>query len=199
MYEIMFYTGLVLFVIGFIVTAVLFVKNHVAKTIGDFTGYNAKKAVKKLQEERAEKMQNVEPVKFDVPRSKKLQKTKKRKVKEDVDIEGFFETEEDITVFGGEVVTQMPKTVLDEEDDMDKDDEVTDLLYDDSEEQTDILGEDVATEVLAEEEMTDVLTDKEMTDDLADKEMTEVLVEDEMTSVLADEANTEILPEEKKP
>ena len=189
MYEIMFYTGLVLFVIGFIVTAVLFVKNHVAKTIGDLTGYNAKKAVKKLQEERAEKMQNVEPVKFDVPRSKKLQKTKKRKVKEDVDIEGFFETEEDITVFGGEVVTQMPKTVLDEEDDMDKDDEVTDLLYDDSEEQSDILGEDVATEVLAEEEMTDDLADKEMTDDLD---------EDEMTSILADEEKTEVLPEEKK-
>ena len=62
----------------------------------------------------------------------------------------FFETEEDITVFGGEVVTQMPTTVLTEEDGMDKDDEVTDLLYDDSEEQTDILGEDVATEVLAE-------------------------------------------------
>jgi hypothetical protein len=60
MYEIMFYAGMVCFVLGCIVTIILFVKNDIAKTIGDVTGHNAKKAMKKMQQDREEKEQERE-------------------------------------------------------------------------------------------------------------------------------------------
>lgn len=146
MYEAMFYIGLVLFIIGFIVTAILFVRNDVAKIIGDLTGYNAKKAVEKIQREREEKKQPTGEDLSEVGKKdnrRKLRKDEKTDVlppvlnaeKEEIlstdlenagssekvnDIatagfEGVFETEEDVTVFGGEVVTHMPTTVLSEE------------------------------------------------------------------------------------
>lgn len=146
MYEAMFYTGLVLFIIGFIVTVILFVRNDVAKIIGDLTGYNAKKAVEKIQREREKKKQPAREDLSEVGKKnnrRKLRKDEKTDVlppvlnaeKEEIlstdlenaggsekvnDIatagfEGVFETEEDVTVFGGEVVTHMPTTVLSEE------------------------------------------------------------------------------------
>jgi len=54
MYKMMFYAGLLLFMIGLVTTTVLFIKNHIAKVIGDLTGWNAKKAMKELQKEKKE-------------------------------------------------------------------------------------------------------------------------------------------------
>ncbi|MDD6071118.1 MAG: hypothetical protein PUC12_09965 [Clostridiales bacterium] len=146
MYEAMFYIGLVLFIIGFIVSVILFIRNDVAKIIGDLTGYNARKAVEKIQREREGKKQpagedlsevgkknnrrklrkdektDVLPLVSNTEKaetlSADLKNTKSSKKVEDMETAGFegvFETEEDVTVFGGEVVTHMPTTVLSEE------------------------------------------------------------------------------------
>ena len=50
MYQIMFYVGLTLALIFLVISIVLFVRNHVAKLIGDVTGWNAKRAIKKIYE-----------------------------------------------------------------------------------------------------------------------------------------------------
>lgn len=55
MYEIMFYGGTFFTVAAFICTVVFLIKNNVAKLIGDITGVNVKKAVKKMDKKIAEK------------------------------------------------------------------------------------------------------------------------------------------------
>lgn len=182
MYENIFYAGLLLFIVGLIITAILFIKNNIAKIIGDLTGYNAKKAMKDLKKERTgkqlpegslestDKNKQKEKVLFHRSKDKKTdvlsdghdektdilpkvpeatdvlpvptkrseellrqaqavmtqqQKDTQKQLKEepedksrmadDMAVSGvadIFEVEEDMTVLGGEFVSQMPTTVL---------------------------------------------------------------------------------------
>ena len=50
MYEILFYVGIILAGIFFVLAIVFFVKDHIAKIIGDLTGWNAKKEIKKMNQ-----------------------------------------------------------------------------------------------------------------------------------------------------
>lgn len=52
MYKIMFYVGLVGAIISLGFSVILFVRNNVAKLIGDMTGWNAQRAKKKFDKVR---------------------------------------------------------------------------------------------------------------------------------------------------
>ncbi len=54
MYKIMFYVGLIGAIIFLVVSIILFVRNNVAKVIGDVTGWNTKRAMKEIEKMRAE-------------------------------------------------------------------------------------------------------------------------------------------------
>ncbi len=182
MYKMIFYAGLLLFMIGLVTTTVLFIKNHIAKVIGDLTGWNAKKAMKELQKEKKgknalkdsleqppKKMQKRKPrfrwlkeEKTDVLLSRHEEKTdilpktgeatdvlpvrterseillkqaqalvnqqqtdNRKQIQEEPGntefmenrmqmsgVADIFEIEEDMTVLGGEFVSEMPETVL---------------------------------------------------------------------------------------
>lgn len=63
MYEIMYYAGMILAIICFIASVVLFIRNKVWKLIGDVTGWNAKKAIKRLNQKGAEDTSKTEAIK----------------------------------------------------------------------------------------------------------------------------------------
>lgn len=50
MYQVMFYVGFILALLFLTISIVLFFKNHVARLIGDMTGWSARKAIKYLGE-----------------------------------------------------------------------------------------------------------------------------------------------------
>ena len=58
MYEIMFYAGTVLACLFLIISIILFIKNGVWKLMGDVTGLNARRAIKKLDKKGAEDTPN---------------------------------------------------------------------------------------------------------------------------------------------
>lgn len=91
MYENIFYAGLLLFIAGLIVTVILFIRNHIAGIISDLTGFRVKRTVKNLQRE----------VSFDRKKYEGIPETA-----------NLFGVEEDITVLGGEPVSEMPETVI---------------------------------------------------------------------------------------
>lgn len=100
MYENIFYAGMTLFIAGLIVTTILFMRNNIAKIIGDLTGFHAKRTMKNLQREREEKQKQL---------SKECAVVNDGAVPKMAD---FFEIEQDITVLGGELVSKMPTAVL---------------------------------------------------------------------------------------
>lgn len=53
MFKIMFYAGLALSIVFLVISIILFVRNNVAKLIGDVTGWNTKKAMKELHKKSA--------------------------------------------------------------------------------------------------------------------------------------------------
>ncbi|MCM1180725.1 MAG: hypothetical protein NC347_10745 [Clostridium sp.] len=91
MYENIFYAGLLLFIAGLIVTVILFIRNHVAGIISDLTGFRVKRTMKNRQRE----------ISFDWNRNEAVPETA-----------NLFGVEEDITVLGGEPVSEMPATVI---------------------------------------------------------------------------------------
>lgn len=232
MYEAMFYIGLVLFIIGFIVTAILFVRNDVAKIIGDLTGYNAKKAVEKIQREREEKKQPTGEDLSEVGKKdnrRKLRKDEKTDVlppvlnaeKEEIlstdlknsesseegnDIatagfEGVFETEEDVTVFGGEVVTHMPTTVLSEKTSSQEDSVKPEEIPEFSKASTKVLKENNSGVHILPNGINALASDEELEKMLAEEETgilteeTGILTEEE-TGILAGE-ETDLLTAEE--
>ena len=62
MYEIMFYAGTVLACLFLIVSIILFIKNGVWKLMGDVTGLNARRAIKKLNKKGAEDTSKTEAI-----------------------------------------------------------------------------------------------------------------------------------------
>lgn len=186
MYQIMFYVGLVCTFVFLIASVILFIKNDVRKKIGDLTGANARKEIKKLNEEMQSNQERMEAlsdhnnkinfqITEDAPETEKPQKKKRFSAK---------------------------KTVS-------KQDEATDLLLQD--EKTDLLAEDEVTSRLSADEATDVLNRDEAADVLSEERVTDVLVQDalshyeedatdvlmqESTDVLYGEAATDVLTDE---
>lgn len=66
MYEIMFYGGTICAVFFFVMSLILFVKNNVWKLIGDVTGWNARKAMRRLDKKGAENLSKTEAIKTEV-------------------------------------------------------------------------------------------------------------------------------------
>ena len=62
MYEIMFYAGTVLACLFLIISIILFIKNDVWKLMGDVTGLNARRAIKKLDKKGAEDTSKTEAI-----------------------------------------------------------------------------------------------------------------------------------------
>lgn len=62
MYEIMFYAGTVLACLFLIISIILFIKNGVWKLMGDVTGLNARRAIKKLNKKGAEDTSKTEAI-----------------------------------------------------------------------------------------------------------------------------------------
>jgi hypothetical protein len=285
MYKIMFYGGLVCFIIGFVVSVVLFVRNHVAKILGDISGHNAKKAMKGIQKEREAKEQ---PVAQNIQESKEKRKNRrffwkgreegtdillnreektdmlsetiektdvllKHEEKKDVllkgeektdllpkqteraatllkqaqavmedtaeekslipqveekEVSGIFQIEEDMTVLGGEVVSELPDTVLTKSVFSKAQQEDMQGVENELLEESELSGEselpeerhtaslilpdgisaldDEETEVLCGEEATSVLVDREVTSILSSgEEPTSVLAGEEATAVLS--------------
>lgn len=63
MYKMIFVFGLMMTIIFLIISVVLFVRNDVPKLMGDITGRNAKKAVKRMQRQGKKNGLKVETVK----------------------------------------------------------------------------------------------------------------------------------------
>lgn len=190
MYQIMFYVGLACTFIFLVASVVLFVKNDVKKRIGDLTGTNARKAIKKLNEgaNNSQKMtEATEDNKTDVhSKIKVIDKTTKKSVEKKAALSDKRVKEEstDSLVPDDEATDVLPTI-----------DEATEMLYQD--ELTDVLTEDEATDVLTEDEATELLTEDEATDVLTDDEATDILTED-ITEPLTMEEATELLYEEIK-
>ena len=169
MYQIMFYGGLVCTFVFLIASVILFIKNDVRKKIGDLTGANARKEIKKLNEEIQSNQERMEAlsnhnnkinfqITEDAPETEKPQKKKRFSAK---------------------------KTVS-------KQDEATDLLLQD--EQTDLLAEDEVTSRLSADEATDVLNRDEAADVLSEERVTDVLVQDALSHY--EEDATDVLMQE---
>ena len=169
MYQIMFYVGLVCTFVFLIASVILFIKNDVRKKIGDLTGANARKEIKKLNEEMQSNQERMEAlsdhnnkinfqITEDAPETEKPQKKKRFSAK---------------------------KTVS-------KQDEATDLLLQD--EKTDLLAEDEVTSRLSADEATDVLNRDEAADVLSEERVTDVLVQDALSHY--EEDATDVLMQE---
>lgn len=63
MYEIMYYAGMILAVVFLIASVILFIRNKVWKLIGDVTGLNARRAIKRLRQKGAEDTSKTEAIK----------------------------------------------------------------------------------------------------------------------------------------
>ena len=66
MYEVMFYGGTALAIVFFLASVVLFIRNKVWKLIGDVTGWNARRAIKRLDKKGAEDTSKTEAIKPEV-------------------------------------------------------------------------------------------------------------------------------------
>ncbi len=158
MYEIMFYVGLVLALFFLIISIILFVRNHVAKLIGDVTGWNAKKAIRAMNE--------------------------KNSVNARSELTGPLEVKEVATEVGMTAEGNDEETALlaGEETALLTEEEETTLL---AGEETTLLTEEEETTLLAGEETT-LLMEEEETTLLAGEETT-LLSADEETALLTGE------------
>lgn len=193
MYQIMFYGGLVCTFVFLIASVILFIKNDVRKKIGDLTGANARKEIKKLNEEMQSNQERMEAlsdhnnkinfqIMEDAPETEKPQKKKRFSAKK--------------TVSKQDEATDL--LLQDEKTDLLAEDEVTSRLSADK--ATDVLNRDEAADVLSEERVTDVLVQEALSpyeEDATDvlmQESTDVLYGEDATDVLTDEA-TAVLTE----
>jgi len=189
MFKVMFYGGLALAVICLILSVVLFIKNDVAKLIGDVTGWNARRAIKKLNKKGAEDVSKTEAIKTEV--SKVL-------------VHSASTTGTLQTVTNTSDKLAEPKKRRKSRRSM-PEDEKTDILQQipaperpvreifQPEEEMIVLAGNEETSLLADNEETSVLSGDEETSLLADNEETSVLSGDEETSLLADNEETSVL------
>lgn len=156
MYQIMFYVGLGCSILFFILSCILFVRNNVAKLIGDVTGWNAKRAIKEINKKGAEEISKKEAIRPE---------TSKVLIQNEEVTTGMLkkpeETEEektDVLASNAQLSQDEETDILNLEPEMDQETELlreeeTELL---AEEETDVLVES-ATEFLIQEEATDIL------------------------------------------
>lgn len=161
MYQIIFYVGLSGAIIFFLLSVLLFVKNDVAKLIGDVSGWNAKKAIKRLNQEGVEDISKKDAIRPDT--SKILVRSE-----------------------GSSVSTDEKTDILDQATDV-LYEEVTDVLnlVDDDL----VLNQTDETDILRPEEETDILRQNGETDVLSLDGETDVLIRDEATDILYEEVN----------
>jgi len=153
MFQMMFYVGLVLALFFLVVSVILFVKNDVAKLMGDITGWNAKREIRKLRIKGAEDKSKEEAIHSATSGVLVQNVAVTEPVKLDPSIENVFEVEEQVMVFASEVSGGMSKRV-----DMQlADDEETTLLAD-GEEETTVLEEVTTKLSMKDEEETTLLS-----------------------------------------
>ena len=199
MFQIMYYAGLALTLIFLVLSIVFFVKNNVAKLIGDVTGWNARKAIKVINKKGAEEKSKTQAIKSDVSKvlvrdegsSEQTQNPMEKKTKRST-TETVRETENGL---GGE-----PAGSFQVEEDMvvlaDSDEEVTTLL-ETGDEATAVLAEEETTLLETGEEETTVLAEEETTLLQAGEEETTVLAEEETTLLQAGDEETTVLTEQE--
>lgn len=211
MFRIMFLTGLAFTILFLLLSIILFVKNDVAKLIGDVTGWNAKRAIKRINEKGAEEISKTQAIKTEVsnvlvrsadttkPIHKKLELKPKQSIMAAIheaqgkSVEEVFQAEDEMIVLAGkEVAGTEPERIME--------DELTAVLGE-GDELTTVLGEgDGLTTVLEEgdeltttlgEEITTVLEEgNELTTVLGEDTTTVLDKEDELTTVLGEEETT---------
>lgn len=217
MFKVMFYGGFVLAVICLILSIVFFIRNDVAKLIGDVTGWNARKAIRKLNKKGAEDISKTEAIKTEVSKvlvhsasttgalhimsdasDKPAEPKKRRKSRR-----GMPGDEKTDVLSEKPIVDRPVREIFQPEEDMivlagcettkegNSAGSVYSALVDN--EETGVLSGDEETDLLADNEKTSVLPGDEETDLLADGEKTSVLssgLEDAMKKIIA-------VPEEK--
>ncbi len=196
-YNICFYGGLVLTVLLFITSVILFVALKIPRVIGELTGRTAKKGIEELKggskgssavsKKEQAKYYNQESGKITI-RDAVSTETRRRNNDNTTDSLTAKKAKEKTGDIFGDTRTDVLKD--EEETDVLQGEEATDVLG--GEETTDVLHGGEETDVLKDEEETDVLRDDEETDVLRDDEATDVLRDDE-TSVLADNSMTDKL------
>lgn len=198
MFRIMFLTGLAFTILFLLLSIILFVKNDVAKLIGDVTGWNARRAIKRINEKGAEEISKTQAIKTEVsnvlvrsadttnPIHKKLELKPKQSILAAIHeaqgkpVEEVFQAEDEMIVLAGKEVagTEQEKTTV---------------LPGEENELTAVLGEgDELTTVLSEgDELTTVLEEgDELTTTLGEEETTVLDEGNELTAVLGDEVTT---------
>ena len=219
MFRIMFWAGLAFTVLFLLLSIILFVKNDVAKLIGDVTGWNARRAIKKINARGAEEISKTQAIKTEVSRvlvhsvytTKPIHKKLELKPKQSImaaiheaqgkPVEEVFRAEEEMIVLAGQ------ETAGTEGEKM-ADDEITAILGEEDEttvlpkeEGTAASGEENELAAVQEEEVTTVLGEEDELTTVLGEELTTVLgEEDELTTVLSEgEEATRMLIGEEKP
>lgn len=200
MYEIMFYAGTVLACLFLIISIILFIKNDVWKLMGDVTGLNARRAIKKLDKKGAEDTSKTEAIHQEVSKvlvrratttgslqavtesieKDKAQrsdrkKTRKRRTKEEKTIllQNTQEQANSNNIF--EIEDEMIILAGDQKDSVAKENEAegeytTLLTPGGSANVTDENTDEITTRLYAEDVTTDVLSEDDVTDVLYTEE-----------------------------
>ncbi len=200
MYEIMFYAGTVLACLFLIISIILFIKNGVWKLMGDVTGLNARRAIKKLDKKGAEGTSKTEAIHQEVSKvlvhratttgslqavtesieKDKAQrsdrkKTRKRRTKEEKTIllQNTQEQANSNNIF--EIEDEMIILAGDQKDSVAKENEAegeytTLLTPGGSANVTDENTDEITTRLYAEDVATDVLSEDDVTDVLYTEE-----------------------------
>ena len=200
MYEIMFYAGTVLACLFLIISIILFIKNGVWKLMGDVTGLNARRAIKKLDKKGAEGTSKTEAIHQEVSKvlvhratttgslqavtesieKDKAQrsdrkKTRKRRTKEEKTIllQNTQEQANSNNIF--EIEDEMIILAGDQKDSVAKENEAegeytTLLTPGGSANVTDENTDEITTQLYAEDVATDVLSEDDVTDVLYTEE-----------------------------
>lgn len=203
MFRIMFLAGLAFTILFLLLSIILFVKNDVAKLIGDITGWNARRAIKKINTRGAEEISKPQAIKTEVskvlvhsvdttnPIHKKLELKPKQSIMAAIhEAQGKPVEEEMIVLVGQEVAGAEGEKMADDEITaiLGEEDETTVLP---KEEGTAASGEENELTAVLEEEVTTVLGEGEELTTVLGEEPTTVLSEgDELTAVLGEELTT---------
>ena len=213
MFRIMFLTGLAFTILFLLLSIILFVKNDVAKLIGDVTGWNARRAIKRINEKGAEEISKTQAIKTEVsnvlvrsadttnPIHKKLELKPKQSIMAAIheaqgkSVEEVFQAEDEMIVLAGQETagTEQEKMMDDEVTSILGAEDVTTVLPGEENELTTVLGDgDELTTVLGEgDELTTVLGEGDELTTTLGEEVTAVLDEgNELTAVLGEDATT---------
>lgn len=194
-YNICFYGGLVLAILLFITSVILFVVLKIPRVIGELSGRTARKGIEELKggTKETSAVSKKEQAKYYNQNSGKIKIREAASTgtqKKNNDTAALPGNKKDLPGSGKGAEADKKTEVL-ERNNADTGDEVTDLLRD--EEATNVLQDEAATDVLQDEEATDVLQNEQVTDVLRDEEATDVLRDEDQTSVLTEKGVTDKL------